>query len=242
MGQITNAATEASSFMPWVSFAAGLGGGLHCVGMCGGLVTASCSGNGDIVRYQLGRLVSYVLLGALAGVVGGSFRRVFDHPGVGLAGGILLGGMFIFWGLEAWRGRKGELPLPRFLYRSYQALWGRLVRNRTGMARSFLIGLLSILLPCGLLYGVVLGTVALQDPWVAMASMVFFWLGTLPSMILAPQLLQRIFRPLKAKIPKIYGSGLLILGLLTIGWRVGQLAAPTVLNSSKTAPVKRSCH
>ena len=62
---------------------AGLLGGVHCVAMCGGFVTAMAGGRGGapllpasrlvwrLLPYNLGRVGTYVLLGALAGGLGG---------------------------------------------------------------------------------------------------------------------------------------------------------------------------
>ena len=60
---------------------AGLLGGVHCVGMCGGIVAAfSFRADGSHppfrlhLAYNLGRVSSYVLFGALAGALGASLK------------------------------------------------------------------------------------------------------------------------------------------------------------------------
>lgn len=232
-----------STYMPWVSFITGLGGGLHCVGMCGGLVTASCSGGEDVVRYQLGRLAGYLLLGALAGFAGESLRLLTAGPWPAFFGGLSLGALFIYWGIESWRGKRGEIPLPKFLARFYGRLW-RMSPQRDW--RSAWIGLISIFLPCGLLYGVVLAAVALQDPVSAITGMAFFWLGTLPSMVLAPQLLRRVLRPLQLRAPRVFGVVLLLIGLATIGQRLFAVSSvrahsPSPLGTEATVGPHR-CH
>jgi hypothetical protein len=50
--------------------------------------------------------------------------------------------------------------------------------------------------------------------------MFFFWLGTLPSMVLAPRIVQQVLRPLKAKLPKVYAVSLILIGVMTISFRV----------------------
>jgi sulfite exporter TauE/SafE len=206
--------------MPWVSFVAGIGGSLHCVGMCGGLVTATCQKPNEVMRYQLGRLLGYLTLGFFAGFLGKFFTIQANNPKLTLIPGLILGGLFLFWGIQNFRGKKAELPIPSFFSRVYSKLWVKLVKNNDSSAKSFLIGLLSIFLPCGLLYGVVLGVAAFENSIYAIFSMFFFWLGTVPSMVFAPAILQKILRPLKNKLPKTYAIGLITLGLLTIGYRV----------------------
>ena len=59
-------------------FLVGLLGGVHCVGMCGGIVHALCSGSDgashtsrlrNLIAYNTGRIASYAVAGALAGGV-----------------------------------------------------------------------------------------------------------------------------------------------------------------------------
>jgi len=66
---------------------AGLLGGVHCVGMCGGIVAAfSFRADGSTppfrmhLAYNLGRVSSYTLFGALAGALGGSLKLASFMP------------------------------------------------------------------------------------------------------------------------------------------------------------------
>lgn len=206
--------------MPWVSFIAGLSGSLHCVGMCGGLVTATCQKSNEVMRYQFGRLAGYLTLGFFAGILGKIFSIQASNPKLTLIPGLMLGTLFLFWGIQNFRGKNAELPMPAFLSKLYIRLWKILVKNNQSSTKSFIVGLLSIFLPCGLLYGVVLGVAAFEHSIYAIFSMFFFWLGTLPSMVFAPTLLQKVLRPLKARLPKSYAISLIMLGLLTISYRV----------------------
>ena len=70
------------TFALTAAFAAGLLGGVHCVGMCGGIVSALTlgldGGSGGrrrslwsfLVAYNAGRVLCYVLAGAFVGGVG----------------------------------------------------------------------------------------------------------------------------------------------------------------------------
>lgn len=208
------------NFFPWVSFLAGLGGSLHCVGMCGGLVTASCDKSKDIYRYQTGRLLGYLALGLMAGYLGGLVKFENSSPLITVIPGIIIGLLFLYWGIQNWRGKKAELPMPKFMGRFYTFLWKKFIFKNKGVSKAFFTGLISIFLPCGLLYGIVLGGVALQHPLVAVFSMFFFWLGTVPSMILAPSILQKVLRPIRSKLPKTYALSLILIGLLTVSFRL----------------------
>jgi sulfite exporter TauE/SafE len=235
-----NELSEAQNFLPLVSLFAGLGGSLHCVGMCGGLVTASCEKSPDVIRYQLGRLVGYLILGVLAGVFGSAIELKSVHPMLPLLPALFIGVLFIYWGYQNFRGRRAELPMPRFFGKFYQRLWSMLVKKNKGMSRAFFTGLISLFLPCGLLYGVALGTVALQHTTLAIVSMFFFWLGTLPSMVIAPTLIQKIIRPFKSRLPKTFAVALMMIGVLTITFRVERLYQGGHLH--QTEHKKMSCH
>lgn len=208
------------SFLPWVSFIAGMGGSLHCVGMCGGLVTATCQKSRDVSVYQAGRLLGYLCLGFFAGVLGKIFTIQETNPKMTLVPGLILGGLFLFWGIQNLRGKKAELPLPKYLNTFYTRLWMRFIYKNENRSKAFFTGLISLFLPCGLLYGVVLGVATFEHSFHALLTMFFFWLGTLPSMILAPSIVQKILKPLKLKLPRTYAISLILIGLMTISFRV----------------------
>lgn len=216
-------------FLPWVSLVAGLSGSLHCAGMCGGLVTASCSNGTDVVRYQFGRLAGYMVLAGIGAAIGSVLKTAY-HPALSLFTAVMLGGFFILWGIESYLGKKTNLSskvsskIGRLSGAFYGKIWKRFIYKNETMTKSFFTGLASIFLPCGLLYGVVLSQAALAHSASEIAhvffSMFFFWLGTLPAMIFAPQLFKKILIPLKERLPKVFAMGLILIGLVTIGVRV----------------------
>ncbi len=238
--QLINWLSEVRTFFPWVSFLAGLGGSLHCVGMCGGLVTATCDRSYEVVRYQIGRLIGYLMLGLLAGVIGGQLDFKNTHPLVSIIPALFIGGLFIYWGVQNYRGKKAEVPTPKWMSKTYTFLWKKFVFKNHGMTKSFFTGLISILLPCGLLYGVVLGTLALQHRHEALFSMFFFWLGTVPSMVVAPSIVRRVIRPFKSKLPKTYAVSLIFIGVFTISLRMAKLN--DFRNLDTEAQLESECH
>lgn len=230
------------NIIPWVSFLAGMGGSLHCVGMCGGLVTATCQKQTDVYRYQLGRLLGYLFLGLMAGLIGKALNFKSATPALSILPGLLIGILFLIWGLQNLRGKKAEIPLPGFMHTLYQNLWKKLIKNNQNFSRAFFIGLLSILLPCGMLYGVVLGAAAFENSWSALYAMFFFWLGTVPSMILAPSIVQKLLRPLKNKLPKTYAISLILIGVLTIAFRLTSSPIAHANHKDHSPDAKHSCH
>lgn len=224
-----------------LSVVAGFGGSLHCVGMCGGLVTATCEKSKDVFRYQAGRLIGYLLLGTFAGVLG-NFLSFKNYPAeISLIPAVLMGVIFIYMGFRKFMNKKMDFPLPKFFKSLYFLLWDRFVKSNRGVSKSFFVGLISIILPCGLLYGVALGTVALQSLPLSLVSVFFFWLGTLPSMVMAPEIFRKIIRPLSVKLPKLTAVALMAIGLATISVRLVNFDKQ--MNSSVSEPHKvHKCH
>ncbi len=187
--------------------------------MCGGLVSASCSGGKDILKYQLGRLLGYSILGTLAWILGEGLKNLVSISSTQMFSGLVLGTLFIFWGVQSFRGKKAELPLPGFLHHAYRFLFRHFAGN-SGYFRSFVVGFLSLMLPCGLIYGVVIAAAALGEFHQIILSLFFFWLGTLPAMIGAPQIIRKVMNPLRAKLPKIYAMIFIVVGIVTIAGRL----------------------
>lgn len=208
-------------------------------------MTATCERSNDVFRYQGGRLLGYLLLGSFAGIIG-NFLSFKDYPaGFSLIPAIFMGLIFIYMGVRKFLNKKIEVPLPGFLKKLYFSSWDRLVKNNRGVSRSFFVGFISIMLPCGLLYGVALGTVALQSLPLSLVSVFFFWLGTLPSMVVAPELMRNIIRPLSMKLPRTSAVALMMLGLVTISVRIVNFERHNThqaTTSSKEASHAHKCH
>lgn len=233
---------QLSNWLPWVSLVAGLSGSLHCIGMCGGLVTASCQKSQDIYRYQFGRLLGYLALGLLSGLLGNVFHLNVVHPLFSIVPSLLIGALFIYWGVKNYQGKKSPLTTPKFMGQFYTKLWTKMVHKNNNFSRAFFTGLISIFLPCGLLYGIVLGTLALEHTHEALISMFFFWLGTVPGMVLAPAIIQKILKPFKSSLPKTYAIGLIALGILTISLRMVKFQHIQEHHNSASTELESTCH
>lgn len=230
-----------TEYMPLASFVAGLSGSLHCLGMCGGLVTASCHGGKDVLRYQVGRLLGYLTLGSVAWVMGYILKGIVPFHWAPLVSGLFMGCLFIYWGIQSYQGKKAEVPLPQVLRKSYHFLFKKFVTPAKGW-RSFVIGLISIMLPCGLIYGLIIAALALGNYQQVMISLLFFWLGTLPAMIGAPQLIKKILDPLKRKLPKVYAVIFIVIGVATVSGRLSHLPHETDANDKTIHGEVHRCH
>ena len=176
------------------AFLIGLMGSAHCIGMCGG-ISASLSmalpvGKGYRGRQTLmlfafngGRVASYVAIASLVALL--STRAADQYVSVGPILRTVAGALLILMGLSMgqwWQGIRYVERLGAPVWRRISPLTQRVMPvDRTWKALA--LGSLWGWLPCGLVYST-LGWAALQ-PTVgsAAATMLFFGLGTLPSML-----------------------------------------------------------
>lgn len=229
-----------SEFLPLASFIAGLSGSLHCIGMCGGLVTASCHGGRDVFKYQIGRLLGYSILGSIAWLMGYALKGVVPFQWGPLVSGLFMGILFIYWGIQSFQGKKAEVPLPDFLRKSYHFAFRKFV-TKAGSFRSFIVGFISIMLPCGLIYGLIIAALALGNYQQVLISLLFFWLGTLPAMLGAPQIVKKLLDPLKKKLPKVYAVIFIVIGVATVSGRLSHLPSEADVDRSTNGEVHQ-CH
>jgi hypothetical protein len=169
--------------MLWTAFMLGLAGSLHCAGMCGPLAMALPHPGGGVagflasrLAYNLGRLATYTVLGAVFGLLGKSLALAGIQRWLSVGAGslILLGLLF--------SARLGAgTPVVRAVLR-LKASFGRLLQRRT-LSSLGLLGLLNGLLPCGLVYAACAGATATGSLLGAMAYMALFGCGTLPLML-----------------------------------------------------------
>lgn len=180
--------------MTWALFLAafsmGLFGSPHCLGMCGGIVTAfglsmqhvsDSKKNGLILTYHVGRLISYSLLGLIASVVGVAiFQSIMSNS----APRIVLGAVLVLIGLAMF-----GLPLFNQLERVGMRFWQSLAPLRKkvfpidSFGKALFAGLLWGFLPCGLVYGALMMAIAGNNIATGAALMFVFGLGTMPMLI-----------------------------------------------------------
>lgn len=218
--------------LPWSTFLIGLLGSVHCVGMCGGLVVSCAPRMTNNISYQIGRLTSYGILAMLAGVLGSFLNFRESDPVISVVSGSIIGLMFIWFGLKRFVTSSSKLKLPHFLEKTIYKLWSKFLpkgKENISVVSSFMVGSFSIFLPCGLLYSVLLALGAFQSPLLALLCIFTFWLGTLPLMSFAPEILVKLLRPLSLKLPLVTSSTLVLIGVVTIAHRLYSLyhVAPT---------------
>ncbi|MBZ0104430.1 MAG: sulfite exporter TauE/SafE family protein [Sulfuricella denitrificans] len=173
-------------------FLVGLLGGTHCVGMCGGIVTAismQLPGQGTRFSYHFaynaGRILSYAVAGALAGALGASTLLLEGLWPVQKILYLLANLMLVALGLYLaglWQAVTQIERLGGLLWRRLQPFSKGLlpVRHPT---QAFLLGTLWGWLPCGLVYSVLITALASGSAVSGGMTMLAFGLGTLPNLI-----------------------------------------------------------
>jgi sulfite exporter TauE/SafE len=196
-GELGASATAAK--LAGALFLAALAGGFaHCSTMCGPFVLtqlpvgAEPSTNrvarlagGALMPYHLGRLTTYVLLGALAGGLGGAVVRTTGINA--LLAGLLLFAAFLFLAQAIGRalpnltgattGRLGQQIAGALI-----AVVGPLLRQPRGRSGYFL-GVALGFLPCGFLYAALAAAAGAGGALAGGAAMAAFALGTIPSLL-----------------------------------------------------------
>lgn len=223
----------------WAVFLIGLLGGVHCAGMCGGIVSAmSVRQPGQRQRewplhlaYNLGRISSYALAGAVMGGVG-SMSLMLDgalpvQMVLYVAANLMLValGFYLtgFTGSLSWVERIGAR-----LWERIQPLTRRFLPARTPM-QALPLGMLWGFLPCGMVYSVLSTALVSGSASRGAGLMLAFGLGTLPNLLLAGMLLKGlrdiVRNPLVRRFAGLAVMGFGVFGLVnatTLGGRLWQ--------------------
>ena len=221
-------------------------GSSHCAAMCGGFVAFySCqSGSHDKVSserhsallprfahqfahrfahhaaYHCGRLLTYSLLGALAGIVGGSLDSLGILLGIQRISTVLAAALLIFWGTQGLLHGKSFGSVEAGLMKKFTSLFNKLFpavsANDSASGKALALGVLSTFLPCGWLYAFVAVAAATAHPLWGMLSMMAFWLGTVPALVAVAGVSRLITAPLHKYVPRITALLLIAAGLFAL--------------------------
>jgi hypothetical protein len=212
----------------------GLLGGVHCVGMCGGIVAALTFAlpperRGSAVRmlpfllaYNLGRISSYSLAGAVFGGVGAA--AVASLGGLKAAEGSLsvLAGLFmVMLGLYLGGWWRALVRLERaggVVWRRLEPLGRRLLPARSPH-QAWWLGMVWGWLPCGLVYSVLVWALAAGSAGGGALLMASFGLGTLPTLLALGAVAARLAGVLQRTGVRQAAGALVALFGLTQVWR-----------------------
>lgn len=213
-------------------FLIGLLGGTHCIGMCGGIVSALSVNTPGGARpwplhlaYNLGRISSYTLAGALLGALGGVGFLLNQLLPVQVAFYVLANVMLVALGLYltgVTRALAFTERIGQHLWRRIQPFAARLLPARSP-GRAFPLGMLWGFLPCGMVYSVLATALVTGSALRGGALMLAFGLGTLPNLMAAGLLLRRMQGIVRHRTVR------LVAGLAVIGFGIYGLANAATL-------------
>lgn len=197
----------------------GLTGSLHCAGMCGPIAVALTGKDSDKfsfilkrVVYNSGRIVTYVLLGALFGLLGDRIKMSGLQQTISiLTGVILLIGLFVSHNPFSVLMKSN---LFQRIYVSYKRLIGIFFGKKSTFA-FLMTGILNGFLPCGLVYLALSGALLTGDVMNSSLFMLMFGAGTIPLM-LSISLFGRTVKLNYLKIRKLIPVFTIILAILFI--------------------------
>jgi sulfite exporter TauE/SafE len=183
----------------WIAaFMTGMMGSGHCFAMCGGIAgslgamtaragrkNTMASALPEIVPFHLGRLLSYAILGSLAGALVGVVGLFGELEIVGRWLRLATAAMVALIGLRFllnWHGLD-------FIEHAGGLIWKQIsprmikVSKRGDAAGRLLLGLGWGFLPCGLVYTVLLTAGSSGSAFSGSVTMFAFGIGTLPAML-----------------------------------------------------------
>jgi sulfite exporter TauE/SafE len=213
------------------AFLVGLLGGVHCVGMCGGIVGALSFGLPVerrspahvwpyLLAYNLARITSYTLAGVLLGGISAlalqwvAINQLQKYLLLGAGIVMVLLGLYIGgW----WRILLRVEQAGTKIWRHIEPIGRRFMPVRN-LRSAFMLGLVWGWLPCGLVYSVLIWAVASGDALRGGLLLLCFGLGTLPNLLAMGLFASALQRGLRKVWIRWLAGGLIVgFGLLEIG-------------------------
>jgi sulfite exporter TauE/SafE len=163
----------------------------HCIGMCGGIVLAystikidpknsKVSQSVAHLLYSFGRVLTYSILGAMFGALGGVVTFSNNANGALL---IFAGVAMVLAGLSL-MGKIKFLTLIEHSFSSsplYKNTFKKVLNSKSNLS-FFVLGMLNGLLPCGFVYFFAITAASTADPIYGAMVMAIFGISTIPAM------------------------------------------------------------
>ncbi|MGO9085011.1 MAG: sulfite exporter TauE/SafE family protein [Candidatus Sulfotelmatobacter sp.] len=227
-----------------VMFMLGLVSSLHCVQMCGPIVLSYSVAVSQLQKdvspvppllrnhlaYNAGRILTYSLLGAIAGVAGGTLGLLGRLAGFSHILALVAGALMIVVGISM----LGIIPsslLANNLFRipsSFLRRVGKLF-SAQGAANRFLLGLALGFLPCGLIYAALFKAMATGSAFSGAVTMLAFGLGTAGALLVLGMFSSAIRISLNRWGSQLAAAGVTLMGILLL-WR-GSMAGMLMMGS-----------
>ncbi len=226
-------------------FVIGLITSVHCVAMCGGINLSQCiaqsQSGGEESRfaalrptflYNLGRVVSYTIVGFIVGGLGSVITFSTTAQG---ALKLIAGIFMMIMGINM----LGIFPGLRRLTPRMPRIFSRRINTEKAKSNSpLIVGLLNGLMPCGPLQSMQIYALSTGSPFAGALSMFLFSLGTVPLMFGIGALSSVLSKKFTHKVMTVGAVLVTVLGLsmLSQGFTLSGISIPSIsANASKTS-------
>ncbi|MGH4121082.1 sulfite exporter TauE/SafE family protein [Clostridium sp.] len=211
-GNSFNMESKLANASYFVLFIVGVFTSLHCVGMCGGIMLSQSIGTENksefqslkpALFYNLGRVISYTILGGIVGALGSVFSLSLQYK----AGLQVLAGIFmVIMGLNM----SGYSLFRRFNIKLPRSLCNIKKSGKT----PFIVGSLNGFMPCGPLQTMQLYALGTGSALIGATSMFIFALGTVPLMLGFGAISGLLSKDNTKQLVKFGGILIVVLGLI----------------------------
>jgi uncharacterized protein len=164
-------------------------GSLHCIGMCGPIALALPSQSksklsfySGRILYNLGRVVTYSIMGLVIGLIGQKINLAGYQQIVSIVLGVVI--LIIVLLPSRIKNYFIQLKPVQVVTKTLQSSIGVLF-SKGSQSSLFGIGVLNGFLPCGFVYVALAGAVALGNVEKSILFMALFGIGTIPAMFSA---------------------------------------------------------
>ena len=204
-------------------FVIGLLTSVHCVAMCGGINLSQTVGNSSSgaralrpsILYNLGRVISYTVVGFLVGALGSVVKL---SAGVQAAVQLIAGAFMVIMGLNLMNAfpwlRRLTPSMPKFLSR-------KIAGKREKSNSALYVGLLNGLMPCGPLQAMQLYALSTGSPVKGALAMLMFSLGTVPLMFVLGALGSALSRRSAGRMIAVGAALVAVMGVAMLGNGLG---------------------
>ena len=210
-------------------FVIGLITSVHCIAMCGGINLSQCIHSNEEVNnksklsifipsllYNLGRVVSYTLVGFVIGLIGyilGGGQEVGLSLVVQGILKIVAGFFMVIMGINMLDLfpylRKFTIRVPNFIAK-------KVGTQKVKATRPFIVGLLNGFMPCGPLQSMWIVALATGNPFAGALSMFLFSIGTVPLMLGLGSIVSALGKKFTNKVMLVGSILVVVLGLAMI--------------------------
>lgn len=209
---------------------ASLVGSAHCAGMCGA-IAAFCAGAGECagrqsaiasMAYHGSRMVSYALVGLLAGGIGSLLDATGALVGLQQVAAVLGGATIAIVGCAVLMRASGIdvgcMQLPQWMKRSLAGT-ARIASRLPPVRRATLFGLATPLMPCGWLWSFAAVAAGTGDPLTGSAVMCAFWAGSVPMLAIFGAGIAALGGSRRRLLAALAGVAMIGAGIYTAGVR-----------------------